>query len=63
MQSRSKEEIFYGEGGETAEQVAKRGCRCPIPGNIEGQAGQGSEQPYSVEDGSAHCRWIGLSDL
>jgi len=34
--------IFYTEGGETLEWVAQRGGRCPIPGNIQGQAGQRS---------------------
>ena len=29
---------------------------CPIPGNIQGQAGQGSEQLDLVEDVPAHCR-------
>ncbi|KAK4819178.1 hypothetical protein QYF61_025993 [Mycteria americana] len=28
---------FYDEGGETLEQVAQRGGRCPIPGTIQGQ--------------------------
>ena len=37
--------FFYGEGGETLAQVAQRSCRCPIPGNIQGQVGRGSEQP------------------
>ena len=36
---------FYDRGGETPEQVAQRGGRCPVPGNIQGQAGWGSEQP------------------
>lgn len=30
---------------ETLEQVAQRGGRCSIPGDIQGQAGPGSEQP------------------
>jgi len=34
------------------EQVAQRGGRYPIPGNIQGQAEWGSEQPDPVEDGS-----------
>ena len=41
--SRYKEDIFYNDGGETLEQVAQRCCRCPIPGNIQGQVGRGSE--------------------
>jgi len=55
--------IFYGEGGETLEQAAQRGGRCPIPGDIQGQAEQGSEQPGLVEDVPAHCRGVGLDDL
>jgi len=58
-----KEEIFYHEGGETLEQVAQRGGRCPIPGNVQGQIGGGSEQPGLVEDGPAHCRGLGLDGL
>jgi len=49
-QSRYKEEIFYHEGGETLAHVVQRGCRCPIPGNIQGQVGWGFEQPDLVED-------------
>ena len=32
------------KGGEAQEQVAHRGGGCPIHGNVQGQAGQGSEQ-------------------
>jgi len=49
--------------GETQEQVAQRAGRCPIPGNIPGQAGWGSEQPDLVEDVPAHGREVGLNDL
>ena len=55
--------IFYDEGGETLAQVAQRGGRCPIPGNIPGQAGRGSEQPDLAEDVPAHGRGVGLGDL
>ncbi|KAK4819013.1 hypothetical protein QYF61_024129 [Mycteria americana] len=58
-----KEDIFYSESGETLEQGAQRGCRCPIPGNIQGQVGRGSEQPDLVEDVPAHCKGVGLDDL
>lgn len=37
-------------------QVAQRGGTCPIPGNLQGQVGQGSEQPGLVKDEPAHCR-------
>ena len=55
--------FFYNEGGETLEQVAQRGGRCSIPGNIQRPVGQGSEQPDQVEDVLAHCRGFGLDDL
>ncbi|KAK4825521.1 hypothetical protein QYF61_000034 [Mycteria americana] len=48
------------EGGETLAQVAQRGGRCPIPGNIQGQVGRGSEQPDLVEDVPAHRKGVGL---
>ena len=35
----------------------------PIPGNIQGQVGQGSEQADLVEDVPTHCRGVGLDDL
>jgi len=45
---RYKEEIFYHEGGETLEQVARRGSGGPIPGHIQGQVGWGSEQELKM---------------
>ena len=58
-----KEEIFYDEGGEALAQIAQRGGQCSIPGNIQGQVGQGSEQPDLVEGVPARCRGVGLDDL
>ncbi|PKU33391.1 hypothetical protein llap_16305 [Limosa lapponica baueri] len=58
-----EKEIFYAEGAETLEQVAQRGGRCHIPGNIQGQLGWGSEQPDLVEDVLAHCRRVALDGL
>jgi len=55
--------LFYSEGGETLEHVAQRGSGGPIPGNIPGQVGLGSEQPGLVENVPAHCRVVGLDDL
>jgi len=52
--------MVYNEGGETLEDVAQRGGRCPTPGNIQGQAGWGSEQADLVEGVSAHCRGVRL---
>jgi len=63
VQTGYKEEIFYREGGEALAQVAQRGGRCPIPGNIPGQVGRGSEQPDLVEGVPAHCRGVGLDGL
>ncbi|KAK4816181.1 hypothetical protein QYF61_012471 [Mycteria americana] len=42
-------------GSETLAQIAQRGGRRPIPGNIQGQVGWGSEQPDLVEGVPAHC--------
>lgn len=44
--------VFYGEA---VDQVSQRGCGCPIPGNIQGQVEQGSEQPDLVENVLAFC--------
>ena len=49
----------YSEGGETLAQIAQRGGRCPVPGNVQGQDGRGSEHPGLVEDVPAHCRGLG----
>jgi len=49
--------------GEALEQVAQRDSGGPIPENIQGQVGWGSEQPGLVDDVPAHCRGIGLDDL
>ena len=45
------------------EQVSQRGGRCPIPGNIQGQLGMGSEQSDLVEDVPGHFRGLELDDL
>jgi len=60
---RYKEEIIYDEGGKTLAQITWIGGRCPIPGNIQGQVGRGSEQPDPVEDVPGHVRGVGLGDL
>ena len=57
-QTSYREEIFYSEGGETVGEVAQRNGRCPIPGNIPGQHGRGSEQPGLVGVVPAHCRGV-----
>ena len=63
IQARYKEEIFYHGGDETLAQIAQRGSGGAIPGNIQGQVGQGSEQLGLAEDVPAHCRGVGLDDL
>ena len=35
----------YVKGGDALEQVAQKGGECPIPGDIQGQAGGSFEQP------------------
>jgi len=55
--------MFYDERGETLEQVAERNCGCFMPGTIQGQAGQGSEQPGLIEDVPTSCRGAGLDDF
>lgn len=61
MKHQHKEQFFDDDdGGETLAQVAQRGCGCPIPGNVQGQLGQGSEQPFLVEE---HGSRVGPGDL
>jgi len=55
--------FFYNGSGETLERVAQRGGRGPMPGNIEGQVGWGSEQPNLVKDVPAFCKGVGLDDF
>jgi len=52
--------MFYNKGGETLEQIVQRGSGSPIPGNIQGQVGRGSEQSDWAEDVPAHFRGGGL---
>lgn len=60
MKHRYKEQFFYDGGGETLAQVAQRGGDCSIPGNVQDQIEQGSEQHFLVEK---HGRGVGLDDL
>jgi len=55
--------VFYSEGGEALEQVGQRCGGCPVPGDVQGQAGSGSEQPDIAVDVPVHCRRVGLNDL
>ena len=56
-------ELFYNNNGEALEQAAKRGCGCPILGDIQDQAEQGSEQPDLAVGVAVCCRGVGLDDL
>ena len=49
---------FHTEGGDTLEQVAQKGCGCPILGGIQGQAGCGSGQPGLVLGDPEHSRGV-----
>ena len=43
--------------------TSQRGSGGLIPGNIQGQVGQGSEQPDLVSGVPARCGGVGLDDL
>ena len=47
---------YYDAASEALDQVAQRCGRCPIPGSIQAQVEQVSEQSYIVEDVPAHSR-------
>ena len=49
---------FLTEGGDTLEHVAQGGCRCPIPGGIQGQAECGSGQPGLAVGDPEHSRGV-----
>jgi len=51
------------KGGETLEQIVQIGSGGPIPGNIPGLVGRGSEHLDPAEDVPAHCRRVGLDGL
>ena len=46
--NRLKEKVFYSKRGEALAQVAQRGGRCPIPGDAQDQADQGSEHLFEL---------------
>lgn len=63
VQSGCKEEVFYNKGSEALEQVAWRRGGSPIPGDINYQTGQGSEQPDLAVSVPVHCREVGLDNF
>lgn len=59
---RYKKEILYFEGGKTVEQVAQRGCGCPLPGSIQSQIGWGFEQ-LGLMEGSCSGRFLPMAGV
>ena len=57
-----RRKFFHTEGGDALEQVAQGGCGCPIPGDIQGQAGCGFGQPGLLVGDSAHSRGLELDE-
>lgn len=51
----SGSKVFTNDGGEALEQVHQRGGRCFIPGDIQDQTEQGSEQP---DRGPCSLQWV-----
>ncbi len=51
------------EGGEALEQVTQGSCGCPIPGDVQGQAGWGPGQSELVGGSPAHSRGLRLAGL
>jgi len=59
IQTRSKDEILYCEGGEALAQGAQRSCGCPLPGSVQGQVGWGFVHPGLVEGFPVNDRRVG----
>ena len=50
--------MLYRDSAELLAQAAHRGCRCPIPGGVQGQVGWGPGQlglVPSLKDGGPAC--------
>jgi len=58
-----KKKIFYSEGGEALEQVAQWCGWCSVPGDFQGEAARGPEQPDQAVDVPLYCRGVGLDGL
>ena len=56
-----RKKLFIVSGG-TLEQFAQRGCGCPLPGDVQGQAGWGFEQPGLVGGVPSNSRELELDD-
>ena len=55
--------MFYSRGDEALEQFAQLCGVCPIPGDTQGQAGQGSDHPDVAVGVPIHRREVALDDL
>ena len=51
------------KGSEALERITQRCNGCPVLGDIQGEVGQGSEQPDIDVGVSVHCRGVELDDL
>ena len=67
IQIRCQEEVSHGEGSEVLARAAQRGCGCPIPGSVQGQAEWGpgqSDLVLNLAVGYPACgRGLELDDL
>lgn len=59
----ARKTFFYGESGETLEEVSQRSCGYPIIESFQGQVGWDIEQPDLVKDAPASARVLRLDDL
>ena len=57
------EGFFYNKDGEALEQVSQRCDGYSVLGDIQGQAGPGSEQSDLAVGVPVHCRKVGLDGL
>ena len=53
----------HSEASHTDTSAQQPASGCPVPGNIPGEAGRGSEQPDRAVGVPVHCRGFGPDDL
>ena len=58
-----RKKFFCNKGSEALAQVAQRGGRYPIAGDIEGQVGWDSQQPRRAVGVPVHCRGVEPDDF
>jgi len=54
---------LHSVGGKALKQAALRCGWCPIPRDIQGEAGSGPRQSDLAVDVPVHCRGVGLDDI